>query len=485
MKETMYDAIIIGTGFAGLCAAIRLKQKGMNFLILEKEAKIGGVWRDNTYPGAQCDVQSHLYSFSFEPYPYWSRTYGMQNEILQYMEHCKQKYQLQPHIRFQNEVRQASWQEKQNHWLVKTQKNQSYRAKFIFCAFGGLSRISYPNITGLDSFQGKLFHSARWDHSVDLTDKKVAVIGSAASAIQIVPAIVSKVKELAIFQRTASWILPKPDREYLPIEKFAFQSLPPLQWLSREWIYWQLEWRAMAFVYTPHWMDTLQKRVEAYIRKSIDDPVLRRKVTPNYKIGCKRILLSNDYYPAIQQKHVDVITTGIDSIDENGIIVKDGQKKEVDVIITATGFKVTEDYLPFSITGRNNIGIETEWQKGPEAYLGTTVKNFPNAFLIVGPNTGLAHSSMIYMMEAQVEYAIKIIAHMEAKDNHYFEVKKEVQDSYNRSLQKKLARSIWNTGGCSSWYRNQQGKNISLWPGFTFEYRLQTEFFQPADYIFH
>lgn len=483
MKNKVLDAIVVGTGFAGLCSAIKLKEAKSDFLVLEKDSGVGGVWRANTYPGAQCDVQSHLYSFSFEAYPFWSRTYGLQEEILKYLEMCSNKYGITPHIRFHTEVTSTTWDDSEQIWEVKTNKGDLFKTKTLFLAFGGLSQVSYPDIPGIEKFQGKLFHSARWNHSVDLSEKKVGVIGSAASAIQIVPAIASKVKELSIFQRTASWIIPKEDRPYSFLEQMAFRFLPGLQWLSRETIYWQLEWRAIAFVYAPFLMEQLQKRVEKHIHDSIKDPVLAKKVTPNYTLGCKRILLSNDFYPSIQRPNVSVITTGIQEIDEKGIVMKDGSKVSLDVIVTATGFKVSEDVVPFEVKGKNGLRLEEAWKNGPEAYLGTTIKGFPNLFLVVGPNTGLAHSSMVYMIEAQVNYIMKAIHYMKAKRIETLEVKPQIHDSYNEQIQERLEKSVWNRGGCASWYKTKSGKNISLWPGFTFEYRLKTEFFNPEDFL--
>ena len=482
MKNTA-DAVVIGTGFAGLCAAIKLKEKGMNFIVLEKDSGVGGVWRVNTYPGAQCDVQSHLYSFSFEHKSDWSRTYGMQKEILEYMEHCSSKYGINPHIRFNTEAVDAKWNDSEKRWEIRTDKGDIIQAKYAFFGLGGLSQIVLPDIKGREKFKGKFFHSAKWDHSADVKGKKVAVIGSAASAIQIVPAIASKVKKLTVFQRTASWILPKEDRPYSNIEKNAFQMFPPLQWASREAIYWRLEARAMAFVYTPAVMKAFQRLIEKHIRNCVKDPVLAAKLTPDYTIGCKRILLSNDYYPALQRSNVDLVTEGIAEMDENGIILKDGSRVDADIIVAATGFKAAEDILPFPVLGKNGISLNDEWKNGPEAYLGTTVKGFPNMFMIVGPNTGLGHSSMVYMIESQVNYAMKAVEYLQEEKLNMLEVKPDIQEEFNKEVQSRLGNSVWNNGGCVSWYRTKDGKNTTLWPGFTFEFRNRTENFQPKEYI--
>lgn len=483
MNSEILDALVIGTGFAGLGSAIKLKQAGMSFAVIEKSSGVGGVWKANTYPGAQCDVQSHLYSFSFEQYPYWSRAYGMQKEILDYLEHCAQKYEINPHIKFNTEVIGAQWNENEQLWKVNTNKGETLKAKALFLAAGGLSRPSYPIITGREKFKGKMFHSAEWDHSADISGKKIIVIGSAASAIQIVPAIAPHVKKLTILQRTPSWVLPKEDFAYSGLDQWMFKTFPAMQWASREAFYWRLEWRAMAFTHAPFLLHSLQDWAEKYIRKTVKDPVLAEKVVPKYTIGCKRILLSNDFYPAIQRSNVEVLTSGIREMEEDGIILNDGTKVEADLIVAATGFKVTEDAAPFEIKGRNDRILNEEWKDGPEAYLGTTVKGFPNLFMIVGPNTGLAHTSMVYMIESQINYAMKAMQFMKTNRIQVIEVKDSIQDSYNKEIQSRLKDSIWNTGGCVNWYKNKAGKNISLWPGFTFEFRMRTESFNPVDYI--
>ncbi len=483
MKNKIFDAIVVGAGFAGLCSAIKLKEEGMSFVVIEKDSGVGGVWRTNTYPGAQCDVQSHLYSFSFEQNPYWSRTYGLQKEILNYLEYCAEKYEIEPYIQFNTGVTEARWDEQNKLWEVKTDRGELLKGQTFFLGSGGLSQPLYPDIPGMDSFQGKLFHSARWDHSADLSQKKVGVIGSAASAIQIVPAIAPIVKQLSVFQRTPSWIVPKQDNPYSAWDKWMFHVLPPLQWVSRELIYWRLEWRVMAFVNAPFIMEILKDVVKNHIKKCIKDPVLLEKVTPDYAIGCKRVLLSNDYYPAIQRPNVDVITTGIKAIDTKGILLNDNSHIDLDVIVTATGFKVTEGSIPYEIYGKNGKSLSEEWKDGAEAYLGTNVKGFPNMFMIVGPNTGLGHSSMVYMIESQVNYAIKAMKYLKNKKVKAIDVKLEVQDSYNQEIHKKLEKSVWNKGGCVSWYKTSKGKNVSLWPGFTFEFRDKTNTFVPNNYL--
>ncbi len=483
MKTKILDAVIIGTGFAGLCAAIHLQKRKKTFQMIEKEAGVGGVWRVNTYPGAQCDVPSHLYSFSFEPKPDWSRTFGLQSEILEYLEHCEKKYNLTPHILFNTAVNKANWLDEMALWKVETNQGDIFYSKTLFLASGGLSQISMPDIKGIESFEGKLFHSAQWDHSVSLRNKKVGVIGSAASAIQIIPAIAPIVNHLTVFQRTPSWIVPKDDRAYTELEKTLFTLFPLLQEISREMIYWSLEWRAMGFVYFPEIMKLYENKVKEYIKSKVKDPILVEKVTPNYTLGCKRVLLSNDYYDAIQRPNVTLETSGIEEITPKGVLLKDGKRIDLDIIVAATGFKVAQGLIPFEVTGRNGITLEETWKEGPEAYLGTVIKNFPNLFMIVGPNTGLGHSSMIYMMEAQVDYAMKALDYLDKHKLYSIEVKSTVQDIYNAELQQKLTGTVWNKGGCSSWYKLPNGKNTTLWPGFTFEFKNLLSKFNPSDYI--
>lgn len=482
MKSTKTTAVIIGAGFAGICMGIHLKKIGIeDFVIIEGEDGPGGTWRVNTYPGAACDVHSHLYSFSFEPYPKWSRMFGLQDEILRYQENCCEKYELYPHCIFNTFVNEAHYQDNKGTWIVKTSEGQIFESQFLISGSGGLSKPAYPNIKGLDTFKGAKFHSARWDHKVDLKGKKVAVIGSGASAIQIVPAIVDEVKHLDYYQRTPSWVLPKPDREISEIEQSIFKSIPSIQQLYRGAIYAAMESRALAFVVSPKLLSFAKQLGISHVKKYIKDPVLQEKMIPKYEMGCKRILMSNEYYPAVARDYVEVVSDSIASVDENGIYTNDGQFRPVDVIVYCTGFFASEDILQMEVFGKNNVDIKDAWKDGPEAYLGTTVKGYPNLFIIVGPNTGLGHNSMIYMIESQVNYIVEAIKYMNKSNVQVIDVKPEVQDKYNVEIQKKLKKTIWNSG-CQSWYMTKDGKNTTLWPGFTFEFRAKTKNFNPRDY---
>ncbi|MCG6167240.1 NAD(P)/FAD-dependent oxidoreductase [Leptospira sp. FAT2] len=477
------DAIIIGTGFAGLGMGIRLKQAGIHsFVILEQADGVGGTWRDNHYPGAACDVQSHLYSFSFEQNPNWSRMYGLQSEILGYLNHCTDKYDLRSHIRFNNSVNSAIFDERSGLWHVTSTNGNSFKCKSLINGSGGLSRPVLPDIPGLKKFKGKMFHSARWDHSYDLNNKTVGVIGTGASAIQIVPAIQPSVKKLHLFQRTAPWVIAKPDRAISGTERWLFRFFPPAQRLFRLAIYWMLEFRVIAFTIHPGLMRILEAFAKSYLKKQIKNPELRRKVTPNFTIGCKRVLISNEYYGALQKPNVIVNTTAIQEIRENGIVTKDGTEHPIDALILATGFQAAEAMSPFEVKGLNGNDLNDAWKNGAEAYLGTTVSGFPNFFLIVGPNTGLGHSSMVLMIESQIHYVLQCILSMRKKKLKFINVLKQAQDKYNQAIQSRLEKSIWNTGGCVSWYRTSSGKNTTLWPGFTFEFRLKTKFVNLSHY---
>ena len=486
MRQTDH-VLIIGTGFAGLGMAIRLKQAGFDdFTILEQAPSLGGTWRDNHYPGAACDVPSPLYSFSFEPNPRWSRMFAPQKEILEYLNHCADKYGVRAHIKFDCGVKRAAFDEKTGLWEVLTTDGKTLRARAIVAGCGGLSKPSLPDLAGLKTFLGKVFHTARWDHSFSLEGKRVAVIGTGASAIQVVPAIVSKVSSLKLFQRTPPWIIPKPDPAFSERTQALFAKLPAVQTLTRNAIYWLLEAFALGFVVDPRLMKPLQNQALKYLARAVSDPVLRDKLTPKYTIGCKRILFTNDYFPAVQRENVEVITDTIEQITEHGVVTRaaSGERvtREVDAIILATGFQAAEACAPFEVVGRRGQDLNETWRNGAEAYLGTTVSGFPNFFTIVGPNTGLGHSSMVFMIESQVQYILSALQTMRAKNVKTLDVREGAQTLYNQRLHARLNQTVWSKGGCTSWYQTKSGKNTTLWPGFTFEYRLKTRKFDPRPY---
>jgi len=478
-----YEHIIVGAGFAGLCMAIKLREAGMNdFVILERNAHLGGTWYDNAYPGAACDVESHLYSFSFEPKADWSRYFGPQEEILSYLDHCAEKYQLNPHIHLNNTITKAVYDEKEGLWTVTASNGESYTGRNLINCSGGLSEPAYPDIKGLNTFGGELFHSARWDKKYDITGKSVAVIGTGASAIQIVPAIVSKVKHLDLYQRTAPWILPKKDGVIPRWRKALFDRLPFLRRLYRSRLYWRNELMAIGFVVNPGVMRFGGKIVIHHLRKAVKDEALRKKLTPRFVLGCKRILLSNEYYPALTQPNVNVITDGIQEIVPDGIMTSDGVVHKTDAIVLATGFQAAEGVLRYEVKGKGGLDLNDAWKEGAEAYLGTSVPGFPNMYIVVGPNTGLGHSSMLLMIEAQACYIMQALKTLRLKGARSADVKKEVEKEYNEEIQSKLSKTVWQSGGCVSWYQTKSGKNVTLWPGFTFTFMQRTQQFEPDKY---
>jgi cation diffusion facilitator CzcD-associated flavoprotein CzcO len=466
------DIAIIGTGFAGLCMAVQLRKAGQDdFLLIERGSDVGGTWRDNHYPGAACDVPSHLYSFSFEPNAHWSRKYPTQPELYAYLRRIAEQYALRPRIRFNAPLEGAEYDEAAQHWVVRA-GGQRLTARVLVSGSGGLAEPKLPEIPGVESFTGTRFHSSQWNHQVDLGGKRVAVIGTGASAIQFVPEIVERVGRLDLYQRTPNWIVPRPDRAYSAFEKTLFEKLPLLRRLHRAAIYWGHEARVMGLVINPKLMMLFQKIARQHLRRQVADPLLRKKLTPDYIIGCKRILISNDWYPAITRPNVDLITEGIREIRANSIVTADGREREVDVLIFATGFYATENPIAGLIKGRDGLSLAEAWKDGEEAYLGVQVKRFPNLFLIVGPNSGLGHSSMVFMIEAQVRYILSVLRLMQRRGAKLAEIREAVQDGFNRRLQRRLGGSIWATG-CKSWYQHRSGKITALWPGFTFQFWIK------------
>jgi cation diffusion facilitator CzcD-associated flavoprotein CzcO len=479
---------IVGSGFAGIGMAIRLKRMGItSFTLYEAAAEIGGTWRDNTYPGAACDVPSHLYSFSFEPNPTWSRAFSPQEEILAYLKRCVRNHGLEPFIRCGARVESARFHDAASVWrleIVSGDARETVEADFVIAASGPLSRPALPKIAGLERFAGTLFHSARWDHEYDLEGKQVAVIGTGASAVQFVPRIQPRVQRLHLFQRTPPWVMPRPDREVSERTQRLFRNWPLAQRLMRYAIYWQLEARALAFVVNPKLMKWPTKFGLSYLERRVKDPALRAKLTPDYVLGCKRVLLSSDYYPAITQPNVALVTTPIREVVADGIITEDGVHHRVDAIICGTGFQVNDAGAPFTVIGAGGADLDARWRReGPEAYLGTSIKDFPNFFMMIGPNTGLGHNSMVYMIESQIAYIADCLRVLKRRGARTMEVKPDVQGTFNERLQLAMQRSVWKTG-CHSWYLSESGKNTALWPGFTFVFRHRTRRVRAADYRF-
>ncbi len=473
---------IVGSGFSGLGMAIRLKKSGMDdFVILEKEDDIGGTWRDNSYPGCGCDVQSHLYSFSFELNPAWSRTFARQEEIWDYLRHCADKYELWPHIRFGAALVRSEFDEETGAWLVTTNRGETFTSRAVVLGTGPLHQPAYPNVPGMEKFEGRMFHSAQWDHSYDLTGKRVAVIGTGASAIQFVPQIATRVEQLHLFQRTPPWVMPKPDHPISGRQQQLFRRFPVLQRLRRDAIYWQLEGRVLGFTH-PALMKLVEAGARRFIRRHIRDPWLREAVTPDYRMGCKRVLMSNDYYPTLDRENVNVVTGGLAEVRENSVVTRDGTEHPVDAIIFGTGFHVSDAFEHLEIVGSGGAKIQDTWRDGIEAYLGVTVSGFPNLFFLLGPNSGLAHNSMVFMVESQVNYVMSYLRTLFGENASYLDLRAGEQRRFNRRLQQRLASTVWNTGGCNSWYLDANGRNSTLWPGFTVEYWLRTRRMNKDDY---
>lgn len=475
--------VIVGSGFSGLGMAIQLKRSGMHdFVILEKASELGGTWRDNTYPGAGCDVPSHLYSYSFEPNPAWSSAYARQDEIWEYLEHCASKYRLWPHLCFDTEVVGAEFDDAAGEWSVTTGHGQTLSAAAVVFGIGALHQPAYPNIPGTERFRGTTFHSAQWDPDCDLDGKRVAVVGTGASAIQFVPEIAPKVEQLSLFQRTPPWVLPKADHPVSARTQRLFSNLPSLQWLYRSMLYWQMESRVAGFIGNSRLMHAAQQLARRHIRRNISDPELRQAVTPDYTMGCKRVLISNDYYPALNRSNVDVIPQEVAEVREHSVVTRDGSEHPVDVLIFGTGFHVTDAFDHLHVTGKDGAKIQDAWRDGMEAYLGVSVAGFPNMFLLLGPNTGLGHNSMIFMIEAQIRYVLQCLRLLEREGASHLDVRPSVQRRFNEWIQHKMSKTVWVTGGCDSWYLDSSGKNTTLWPGSTLTYWLRTRRLNPADY---
>jgi cation diffusion facilitator CzcD-associated flavoprotein CzcO len=477
--------LIVGAGFAGLGMAIRLKQAGVHdFTVLERSERLGGTWRDNTYPGVACDIPAHLYSYSFEPNPNWSRLFAPQEEILAYLEHCADKYGILPHIRFDTAVTGASFDERTGLWTVTTSQGIPLRGRVLVSGSGhALSQAVYPDVPGRDRFRGKTMHSSRWDHTYPLTRKTVAVVGTGASAVQIVPSIAGDVGRMHVFQRTAAWVQPRPDRVSSDQQRRLFRDRPYLQKAVRGIIYGVLETLALGYIVEPRLNRLRELACLRFLRETVPDPVLRAKLTPDFRLGCKRILVSSDYYPALQQENVELVTEPIAEIQEHSIATADGTVRPVDAIVYATGFETAQARPPFPMMGRAGLALDEVWKNGVTAYAGTTIAGFPNAFLLVGPNTILGHSSMIFMMESQFAYVLDAIRTIRARRLKYVEVRRDIEAAYNERLQARLARTVWSSGGCVSWYMTRSGKNTVTWPGFTFEFRIMMRRFDPESYV--
>jgi len=475
------EIAIVGSGFSGLGMAIRLKQQGMeDFVVLERAEEPGGTWHHNTYPGCACDVPSHLYSFSFAPNPHWSQTYSPQPEIEDYLRRCVESFGVRPHLRFGHTVTSATWNEDTRRWDLET-SNGRFSARTLIAGVGPLTEPKVPDLPGLASFEGPVFHSARWDHAQDLTGKRVASIGTGASAIQLVPAIQPQVEQLHVFQRTAPWIFPHTNRATTAFERRLYRALPAAQRLVRGGVYLARETMVLGFVKRPRLMRVAEALARRHMRNQVADPELREKVTPTYALGCKRVLPSNKWYPALGRPNVELVTEGIEEVRRSSIVTRDGVERPVDVIILGTGFEVTDMPIASLVRGREGKLLDDVWQGSPRAHLGAAVGGFPNFFMLLGPNTGLGHSSMIYMIESQIAYVLDALRTAREQGAATMEVRPDVQTEFNEAVDGRMEGTVWSTG-CASWYQDRTGRNATLWPDWTWRFRRRTARFDPADY---
>jgi cation diffusion facilitator CzcD-associated flavoprotein CzcO len=474
--------VVVGSGFAGICMGIKLKESGRHdFVILEKADDLGGTWRDNTYPGATCDVESHLYSYSFAPKPDWSRMFSSQQEIWDYLRSCAERYGVTPHIRYGQHVTGARYDEGANVWRVEVDGAEAWTADALVTGVGALHHPRVPALPGAGDFEGVAFHSADWRHDVDLAGKRVAVLGTGASAIQFVPEIADTAAQVDVYQRTPPWVIPRSDRPISDRERTRFARFPLAQRASRTRIYWTRETYVLGFVTSPRLMKGAEKLARRHIARQVTDPDLAARVTPDYQIGCKRILISNDWYPTLQRDDVELIDHAATEITPDDVVAADGTKRPADVIIYGTGFVAGGALTHLDIVGRRGRRLDAEWTRdGENAYFGMTVHGFPNLFLLLGPNSGLGHSSMIFMIEAQVAHVIKAMGLLDRTG--YVEVRDDVQGSFAERVQGALRHTVWSTG-CTSWYLDANGRNVAIWPWSSWRYWLTTRLLRRNAYV--
>ncbi|WP_329202259.1 MULTISPECIES: flavin-containing monooxygenase [unclassified Streptomyces] len=474
---------VIGSGFGGLGAAVRLRREGItDFVVLERAGSVGGTWRDNSYPGCACDVPSHLYSFSFAPNPDWPRTFSGQPAIRAYLEHVADTFGLRPHIRLDSEVRMMRWDAEELRWEIETPAGE-LTADVVVSATGPLSDPKVPEVPGLDTFPGKVFHSARWDHDYDLRGKRVAMIGTGASAIQIVPAIAPDVERLTLFQRTPPWVMPRTDRAISTAERWLHRQLPFTRAARRGLLWGIRELQVSAFTKRPGQLGLIESLAKANMARSIKDPQLRAKLTPSYRIGCKRILLSSEYYPALARPNVDLVASGLAEVRGSTLVAADGTETEVDAVVFGTGFHVTDMPIADRVVGAGGETLADAWKDGMQALRGATAAGFPNWMTIIGPNTGLGNSSMILMIESQLNYMADYLRQLDVLGGRAaLAARPSAVGAWNRRVQARMERTVWNTGGCTSWYLDAGGRNTTVWPGTTGEFRRETRSVDLAEY---
>ncbi len=473
--------VIVGAGFSGLGLAVRLKQEGIHdFVVLERAEDLGGTWRDNSYPGCACDVPSNLYSFSFAPNPDWSRTFSPQPEIWEYLRRVAREHGLGEHIRYEHEVTAARWDRESELWQIEA-GGGALSAEILAVCPGPLADPKLPDIAGIEDFEGAIFHTARWRHEHDLAGERVAVIGTGATSIQLVPSIQARVGRLHVFQRTAPWIVPHRDRPTRRLERWLYRVAPATQKLVRGAAYCARELLVLPLMH-PRKGSLPERLAGRHLCEQVPDPQLRARLRPSYRIGCKRILISNEYYPALQRPNVELVTDPISAITPHGIVTADGRERALETIILSTGFHVTDVPCAEWIHDGDGRSLAEMWQGSPQAYLGTTVAGLPNLFMLVGPNTGLGHNSIVFMIESQIHYLMECLRYMDRTGLEIIEVREDVERRYNEELQQHLQGSVWNSGGCSSWYIDENGRNTVIWPGSTWPFRRRLQRFAAADY---
>jgi len=486
-----HDVVIVGAGFGGIGASIKLAEQGIDHVILEKADDVGGTWWANRYPGCRCDVPSHLYSFSFAPNPDWSDSYSLQPEIWRYLRRVAEEHDVIPRIRFGCKVESAAWDDDAKQWVLET-SDGTVTGDVLIAAHGFLSEPAVPHFDGVETFAGQVMHSAEWDPSYDVTGKRVAIIGTGASAVQIVPRVHEDAKHLHVFQRTPAWILPHRGRAIPEWEKALYRRVPATQRFVRNWHYWSAELVLVPpLIKNPIRTKFIKRMATKHLEEQVPDPELRAKLTPTFVPGCKRLTPSNDYLAAIASARTTLVTSGIDRFEPTGIRTVDGDLHEVDVVILATGFRVTDNSFADLLRGREGRTLRQTWDEvGMSAYNGTTFTGFPNLFMLAGPNTGIGHTSLVYMIEAQLRYVADALRLMRERRIRTVDVRRDVEVAYNEEVQRKLQPTVWNTGGCVSWYLDKNGRNPTIWPDYTFKFARRLERFdldsyyqelQPAD----
>ncbi len=478
------DTLIVGAGFSGLCMAIHLRRDKMDsFLIVEKGTDIGGTWHENRYPGCACDIPSHLYCFSFDKNSQWSRMYAGQKEIKAYLKSCVERFQLSPNIRLNTALREAVWNQATGRWQVTLSDGGTVDARVLVSGVGALHVPAYPELSGADQFAGTAFHSAEWNEDIDLEGKTIAVIGTGASAIQFVPRIATLAKKLYVFQRTPAWIVPKPDPLIADSWQNRFRQIPGAMRLFRTFLFIQHEIRVLGFLGNKKLQTAGEQMAREHLSAQVSNETLRAKLTPKYAFGCKRVLGSSDFYPAMMRPNVELVTNAIQEVKEHSIIDAEGIERPVDVIIYGTGFRVTDFFRGLRIVGRDGLEIHEAWRKEVGTYLGITVSGFPNFYMLLGPNTGLGHNSVVLMIEAGTRYIMNCLRLMKRRNLVTLEVKPDVQKRFLEQLRQRLKGTVWQTGGCRSWYQDQAtGENPVLWPGSVISYIRRTRHASLNDY---